>query len=50
MTKSGIFQPHFGFYSRCERRHPYVKAVTLVHPNGIFGTSCNVFGTFYGTL
>ena len=23
--KSGVFQPHFGAYSRCERRYPYIK-------------------------
>ena len=22
---SGVFEPHFGVYSRCERRHPYIK-------------------------
>ena len=23
--KSGVFEPHFGGYSRCERRYPYIK-------------------------
>ncbi len=23
--KSGVFEPHFGAYSRCERRYPYIK-------------------------
>ena len=23
--KSGVFQPHFGAYSRCDRRYPYIK-------------------------
>ena len=23
--KSGVFQPHFGAYSRCDRRYPYIR-------------------------
>ena len=23
--KSGVFEPHFGTYSRCNRRYPYIK-------------------------